>query len=377
MNVHESDKMRQSLSRVGFAEAEEVNCDSADIIIFNTCCVRNTAESKIQNHIAVAGKTKRPGQIFAVVGCMPQQSERGKTLAKQYRFIDIVLGTHNISRIAQAVTECIASTKRTVEILEGRTDPEDFDELQHTIDDKSNTHYVNITYGCENFCTYCIVPYVRGRLICRPSTEIFAEFKSVVSRVKQIRKDGDTHIIYLLGQNVNSYECGEQGADFAALLEGLCYLVDVDYIRVNFLSSHPRDFGDRLIRVIAENPQIERNIHLPIQSGCDRILKMMNRGYTVAGYREKVDKLRAAVPDVRITTDVICGFPTETEEEFQITVETMQSIRFNAAFIFPYSRRSGTVADKMEGHLDRRTKKARATRLIALQKKISLELAGQ
>jgi len=346
MNVHESEKLDAQLSSAGFTKCDK----DADIIVFNTCCIRNTAEQKIISHI---GETKN--KIVCVVGCLSQRD--GEKLRKKFPHIAIILGTHNIGRLADKLRQYIANRKRLTEIQDQRTDP----------DSLASGSYINITYGCENYCSYCIVPYVRGKLICRDSEIIKQEF---------LNRKG--HVM-LLGQNVNSYICPKTGIDFPTLLEELCHLLprrfapplrpEGEYI--NFMSSHPKDFSDRLIDVIATNPQIERNIHLPLQSGCDRILALMNRGYTVAEYEAKINRLRALVPDIRITTDIICGFPSETEEEFKQTIETIKRIRFNAAFIFPYSRRTGTAADKMPDQIDHKIKKARATELIKVQRIIS------
>jgi tRNA-2-methylthio-N6-dimethylallyladenosine synthase len=243
-----------------------------------------------------------------------------------------------------------------VEVLAQR---ENITELPHQTSDK-DTAYLNITYGCENYCSYCIVPSVRGRLVCRPLHDITAEFTAV----KQTAKN-----IMLLGQNVNEYFDSETNTDFADLLSKLCR-IDGEFV-INFLSAHPKDFDEKIIRFIADNPKIAKDIHLPIQSGCDRILRLMNRKYTVAEYTEKIELLRKYVPNVRITTDIICGFPTETEEDFAETIAAVKKIKFNAAYIFPYSRRSGTAADKMDGQIPTKIKKERATKLIEIMRKLS------
>jgi len=358
MNVHESEKLNTQLSAAGFKKADAES--SADIVIFNTCCIRNTAEQKIISHI---GETKHTGQIICVVGCLSQRENSAETLKKKFPHIAIILGTHNINRLTSKLKQYIKNQKRLTEIKARRTDP---DNLALTYS-RENTAYINITYGCENYCSYCIVPYVRGKLISRDCDLIKEELHE---RLKLNPK-----IIMLLGQNVNSYICPKTNINFPTMLESLCREIpSASYTLLNFMSSHPKDFSDRLIDVIAVNPQIERNIHLPLQSGCDRILALMNRGYTVAEYESKIKRLRKLVPDVHITTDIICGFPYETEEDFAQTIETMKRVRYNAAFIFPYSRRTGTVADKMLDQIDARTKKARATTLINIQREISNNL---
>ena len=325
MNANQSDKIRASLLDAGYCEAKMES--DAEILIFNTCCVRNTAEQKILSHIAVASRLDR--YKIAVVGCLAQKN-------KKFKGADIVLGTHNLHKLAEALRH-----DKFIEIVSQR---------QNTDFDSITSKSIEITYGCDNSCTYCIVPSVRGNLISRKSSEIINEFKQT-----------NEPLVFLLGQNVNSYVCPDTGMDFPELLDELCKL---NKCMINFMSSHPRDFSNKLVDVIANNDSIEKRIHLPIQSGCDRILELMNRGYTVADYKKKVDYLREKIPNVKITTDVICGFPTETEEEFRQSAETLKTIGFESAFVFPYSRRSGTVADEMEGQIDHKTKKRRTTELL-------------
>ena len=358
MNVHESDRMTAQLEAAGH---KRTDTDSdAQIIIYNTCCIRNTAEQKIISHIGEAGKLKKknPDIIVCVVGCLSQRLGSAAALRQKFPFIDIILGTHNIDNLVGAIEKVLKNKKKVIEILEQRLSNGG---LVHT-HPQGDVSYVNITYGCENFCAYCIVPFVRGKLICRDIADIEAEFKQIINT-----NPGKT--IFLLGQNVNSYICPRTGTDFVGLIDKLC-AIPGDF-KLNFLSSHPKDFSVRLVDAIARNPKVERNIHLPLQSGCDKILALMNRGYTVAEYIKKINYLRARVPDVHITTDIICGFPTETEADFKKTIETIRQIKFNAAFIFPYSRRSGTQADKMDGQVDIATKKRRATELIRIQREIS------
>ena len=407
MNVHESEKIDSQLSAAGFERAKDEK--GADIIIFNTCCIRNTAEQKIISHI---GETKRSKQIICIVGCLAQRPGSAAALKRKFPHIAVILGTHNIGRLAEKVKEYIVNRKRLTEIEPQRT-CEDF--AAHVFarsnvtmnstkvcatkqsQTDTQTSYINITYGCENYCSYCIVPYVRGKLISRDSELILHEFREIIKshtpspagRHPFILKGNYT--IMLLGQNVNSYVCPKTEMDFPALLERLCQELRTNNAEqipllergvaaqrtgcvINFMSSHPRDFSDRLIDVIAANPQIARSVHLPLQSGCDRILALMNRRYTVAEYETKIAKLREKIPGVNISTDIICGFPGETTADFAETRAALQRIRFNAAFIFPYSRRTGTAADKMSGQLDAKTKKARATELIKLQREISRSL---
>jgi len=374
MNVHESQKVQKLLEREGFSYAESE--DLSDIVIFNTCTVRNTAEEKIISHIGNIHKEKRDGRrvVIAIVGCLSQRDGVGKSLMKKFPHLDIILGTHNISQICNAI-KLAMSNKKTLDIIDKRqNDDDEFDNLV-SLDDptKPNTHYINITYGCDNFCTYCIVPYVRGRLVCREISEIEKEFNKVYESIKDREEQ---QIIYLLGQNVNSYLCPHTDIDFTRLIKRLAKKIGASNVLINFLSSHPKDFSKELADLIACTPQIERNIHLPIQNGCDKILKAMNRGYSVVEFAAKINYLRKVCPDVKITTDIICGFPGETEEDFTETVTMVKNIRFNAAFIFPYSKRTGTVADKMENQIDTKTKKQRTTELIKIQREISKSIDG-
>ena len=353
MNVHESDKITALLELDGFARGESETV--ADIVVFNTCTVRNTAEDKIISHIGALHYEKKHGRnvIIGVVGCLSQRDGVAKRLAHKFPLVDIILGTHNIGEIGFAVKNAQAA-KRTIDVAPKRRES-DFDTVIPAHLRKDNNHFINITYGCENYCTYCIVPFVRGALICRPSKTIIAEFKTLTD-------SNASGVVFLLGQNVNSYVCPDTGTNFVGLLDKLCDMT-TNQVFINFLSSHPRDFSDELVDFIASHPQIERNIHLPLQSGSDKILERMNRGYTSGWYAKKVANLRAKVPDIRITTDIICGFPGETDEDFADTVAFVKQIGFNSAFIFPYSRRSGTAADKMPNQIDLKTKKARTTQL--------------
>jgi tRNA-2-methylthio-N6-dimethylallyladenosine synthase len=339
MNVHEAEKLAEMLCVAGFSRAE--NAAASDILIFQTCSIRDTAARKVLMHISQANKLRKKQnkkQIICVIGCL--------SATEKIDGADIVLGTNKLRELA--------------DVLAARRAARDKSFFENSRVCGNSQKSIIITHGCENFCTYCIVPYARGREISRTADEIFAEFEKI--------KNGGG-VIYLLGQNVNSFKCPKTGLDFVGLLDKLC-AADGDF-KINFLSSHPKDFGGDLVDCIARNEKIERNIHLPLQCGCDRILKLMNRKYTVGEYLKKVDLLRERVPDVHITTDIICGFPTETEDEFNETVEIMRRVRFNAAFIFPYSRRKGTAADKMEGHLEQKIIKERTNRLINLQREFS------
>lgn len=324
MNVNTAAKITQQLLSAGHSVAD--NDQEADVIIFNTCCVRNTAEQKILSHIALAKqlKLKNPNLKIAVIGCLSAK--------RKIHGVDILLGTED----AMDVVEKLGVGLKALP-------PE-----------PSDTAYIDITYGCENYCSYCIVPFVRGRLRIRPYDEIINEF----NQVKDTAKD-----IYLLGQNVNAYP------NFPQLLAKLAE--QPGDFKLHFLSPHPKDFDFETIKVMAKYPKIAHDIHLPMQSGCDKILKLMNRKYTVADYLNIVHQLREYIPDIHITTDIICGFPGETDEDFNTTVKVVEQIKFSAAYIFPYSNRSGTVADKMPDQVPFRTRKARATKLVEIMRKMS------
>jgi tRNA-2-methylthio-N6-dimethylallyladenosine synthase len=340
MNVHESARLKHMLLAGGFENA--TNQDGADVIIFQTCSIRDTAARKVLTHINQARELRRKTggrQTICVVGCLGAQVlENPKILAGKIGKNDIILGTNQSEVLAERLLGEKVDTRFGID------------------------NSITIIHGCENFCAYCIVPYVRGREISRDISEIVDEFKAILSAKPQ-------KSIYLLGQNVNSYRCPRTGAGFVELLDTLCSM-DREF-QINFLSSHPKDFGAPLVDCIARNEKIERNIHLPIQSGCDKILRLMNRKYTTADIRGKIEYLRAAVPTVHVTTDVICGFPNESESDFAETVAFMREIKFDAAFIFPYSVRSGTAAATMDGQIHEAVRKRRATELIAVQREIS------
>lgn len=324
MNVNTAAKITQQLLSAGHTIAE--TDEMADVIIFNTCCVRNTAEQKILSHIALAKQLKKrnPNLKIAVIGCLSAK--------RKISGVDILLGTDD----AMNVVEKLGVALKPLPAVTG------------------DTAYIDITYGCENYCSYCIVPFVRGKLRIRPLNEIMTEF----NQVKDTAKD-----IYLLGQNVNAYP------NFPHLLADLAQ--QPGNFNLHFLSAHPKDFDLETIKVMAKYPKIAHDIHLPMQSGCDKILRLMNRKYTMADYLEKIALLRRYLPDIHITTDIICGFPGETDEDFATTVKMVEQIKFSAAYIFPYSNRSGTAADKMEGQVPFQTRKARATKLVEIMRKMS------
>lgn len=356
MNLHESEKLAGMLCERGYSL-----CDSeedADIIVFNTCCIRENAEKKAEGNIGALKQLKKRKKdlIIAVGGCMTQQPGAAEKLKAEFPYLDIVFGTHNLEKFGEMLDAELSSKKKIVNVWE-----KEGEVIEGT--PKTRTSYpnawVNITYGCNNFCTYCIVPYVRGRERSRIPEEIINECKDLVSAgYKEIT---------LLGQNVNSYGHDLGNTNFSALLR------EIDKIegnfRLRFMTNHPKDFSEELIKTLSECKKTTKNVHLPVQAGSDRVLKLMNRRYTAEDYIKKVELLRKYIPDIAVTTDIMVGFPTETEEDFNDTYDLMKKIGFAGAFTFVYSPRSGTPAAKMDGQIDEETSKRRIMKLIDLQNK--------
>ena len=354
MNVHESEKIAGILRSRGYEECKDEK--EADIIVFNTCCIRENAENHAYGNIGALKKLKRgnPGLLIAVGGCMTQQEGAAERLRKKFPFVDIVFGTHNLDSLGELLDRKAGSKKAVVDIWgkEGEICEDDY-----SFRTSYPNAWVNIMYGCNNFCSYCIVPYVRGRERSRAPEKISEEVDRLI--------DSGYKEITLLGQNVNSYGNDREGeCSFPQLLRRLCRREDK--FRLRFMTSNPKDFGEELVRAIAECPQICHLVHLPVQAGSDRILKLMNRKYTAAEYLRKVELLRKYVPDCQLTTDIMVGFPTETEEGFRATLSLVREAGFSTAFTFVYSRRSGTAAAKMEGQIPESVQKERIMRLVEL-----------
>lgn len=361
MNVHESEKLSGMLEELGYTETKDEL--TADVIVFNTCCIRENAENTVIGHIGnlKALKQRNSNLIIAVGGCMTQQNGEAERLKETFPFIDIIFGTHNLSEFKNYIIKRLQTKKSVVEIVEG-----DLSVCEGVSTKRSSfpNAWVNVMYGCNNFCTYCIVPYVRGREKSRQPQQIINEVKELV---KQGYKE-----ITLLGQNVDSYgKTTDVGMDFSDLLR------EVDGVegnfRIRFMSNHPKDVNEKLIKTIAEGNKICKSIHLPVQSGSNRILSLMNRRYTREDYFDKVALIKKYIPDCAITSDVMIGFPTETEEDFLDTLNLVETVRFDGAFTFVYSKRKGTKAAVMDGQVDEEIKKQRIMRLVEKQNLINRE----
>lgn len=361
MNVHESEKIAGILSGMGYLECKAP--EDADVIVFNTCCVRENAEQHAFGNIGMLKKLKaeKPELVIAVCGCMTQQGNFSEKLLKSYPYVDLVIGTFNIDKFGELLAKKIESKKRLVEILEKNGE---ISESVTPLRSSFPNAWVNVMYGCNNFCSYCIVPYVRGRERSRKADKIVAEIKGLV--------ENGYKEITLLGQNVNSYGKDlKDGSSFSSLLDEIGKLEGK--FRLRFMSNHPKDLTEEVVEAIERNPHACKAIHLPVQSGSDRILKEMNRRYTVEDYLGKVAKIRDIIPNCAITTDIIVGFPTETEKEFEDTVSLVEKVRYDGAFTFVYSPREGTKAAAMDGQIPADIKKDRIMRLVDIQNEINRE----
>ncbi len=362
MNEHDSEVLAGILETLGYAPAART--EAADVILINTCCIRESAEQKIYGKIGSLKplKAAHPGLIIGVAGCMTQQEGAPAKLRQKAPHIDLLFGTHNLHNLPVLLWQAMDRPGKTAEIW-----PEAgaiVEHLPHVRTDGLKA-WVAIMYGCNNFCSYCIVPYVRGRERSRQPAEIAAEVRELAGQ--GIRE------ITLLGQNVNSYGRGlPEPVDFADLLEILEPISGIE--RIRYMTSHPRDFSDKLIDTIARSAKVCEHYHLPVQAGSDRILQLMNRGYTREVYLTLVDKIRQRTPDASLTTDIIVGFPGETEEDFADTLDLVQRARFDTAYTFLYSRRSGTKAADLAEQVPLAVKKERLQRLMDTQNRISREI---
>ncbi|MBQ7235572.1 MAG: tRNA (N6-isopentenyl adenosine(37)-C2)-methylthiotransferase MiaB [Clostridia bacterium] len=358
MNLHESEKIAGILTSMGYTAAN--NEETADVIVFNTCCIRENAEDRASGNVGALKQLKKKNKnlIIGVGGCMTQQPGFAEKFHEKFPFVDIIFGTHNLEKFKDLLLKKLSNKKSVISI-----DDKEGEIIEGT--PKTRTSYpnawVNITYGCNNFCTYCIVPYVRGRERSRKMSDIIEECRELISvGYKEIT---------LLGQNVNSYGNDLPDTNFATLINEISK-IDGKF-RLRFMTNHPKDFNEDLIRAIAKSDKTCRSVHLPVQAGSNRILKLMNRKYTRENYLEKVALLRKYMPDVAITTDIMVSFPTETEEDFLDTVDLVKQVGFAGAFTFIYSKREGTPAAKMDGQIDDVTSKRRIMELIELQNSIN------
>ena len=358
MNAHESEKLAGILERAGYERAELADCDLA---VFNTCCIRENAERKAEGHIGALKKWKRdrPGRRIAVVGCMTQQEGRGVRLVEKFPFIDVVLGTHNAYDLLSRL-EASPHRRSLVEIREEGVPEEDCPIRR----EGKVSALVNIMYGCNNFCTYCIVPVVRGREVSRSPEGVEREVRGLLAE--------GYRDITLLGQNVNSYrgrDADGREVDFPALLARLAQLPG--RFRLRFMTSHPKDFTEELARTMARYDNIAKCVHLPAQSGSSAVLRRMNRKYTREDYINALATLRRHLPQAAVTTDLMVGFPGESDADFEQTLSLVQEAGFAAAFTFVYSRRRGTKADAYPDQISAAVKKERIMRLVALQNELT------
>ena len=359
MNVHESEKIRGVLSRLGMNEIDDI--ESADVVVFNTCCIREGAEDRAYNNVMALRpiKEKNPEKIIILCGCMPQQKEGKYKLKERLPFVDIIIGTHNVNQLDQYLLKYAINRERIYDIIEKPIGS--LDNNNCIRDDKLNA-YVNIIYGCNKFCTYCIVPYVRGREKSRTAQDIYNEVKDLV------QNQGYKYIT-LLGQNVNSY--GKDLKDKMSFSELLTYLCTIEGdFKIKFMTSHPMDLGDDLIKVMKKEDKVAKALHLPVQSGSSRILEKMNRHYDIKHYMSIIKKLKHAIPNIALSTDIIVGFPGETEKDFNQTLKLLKKVKYDQVFAFMYSKRTGTPAATFEGQIDDKEKNIRLNKLLRLQKLI-------
>lgn len=359
MNISDAERMEGQLRTIGYERTDAMG--EADLILLNTCCVRETAEDKVYGKIGEIKhlKSQNPELILGITGCMAQKES--DKLIKRAPHIDFVLGTNKVHELTQVVQEIQRERGHIVDTQLGETElPDDVPVMRGG----ALSAWVPIMYGCNNFCTYCIVPYVRGRERSRLPEDVVKEVEQAVAQgYKEVT---------LLGQNVNSYGKDHQQADFADLLKMVDAVPGIR--RVRFMTSHPKDLSDKVIAAIRDGEHLCEHIHLPVQYGSNRILKAMNRVYTIESYRDLVHRIHEALPEAALTTDLIVGFPGETDDDFQELLAFLKEIRYDSAYTFIYSKRSGTPAATMENQVDELVKKERLNQLMAVQNTISLEI---
>ena len=364
MNARDSEKLLGILTDIGYVETED---EHADFVIYNTCTVRENANNKVYGRLGYLSnfKKKNPHMMIALCGCMMQEPTVVEKIRKSYRFVDLVFGTHNIYKFAELLCNRMESDSMIIDIWK------DTDKIVEDLPIRRKFSFksgVNIMFGCNNFCSYCIVPYVRGRERSREPKDIIREIEGLVA-------DGVCEVM-LLGQNVNSYGKNlEQPVTFAELLREVNKIEGLK--RIRFMTSHPKDLSDELIEYMSKSRKVCHHLHLPMQSGSSRILKIMNRHYDKEKYLGLVEKIRTAVPDISLTTDIIVGFPGETEEDFQETLDVVEKSDFDTAFTFIYSKRSGTPAAKMEDQVPEDVVKDRFDRLLKLVQEKGREVSSR
>ena len=364
MNARDSEKLLGVLEQIGYQE--ETNEEDADFVIYNTCTVRENANMRVYGRLGQLNRVKKqkPHMLIGLCGCMMQEPEVVEKIKKSYRFVDLIFGTHNIYKFAELIVTRLESQRMVIDIWK------DTDKIVEDLPSERKFSFksgVNIMFGCNNFCSYCIVPYVRGRERSRNPEDIIREIQGLVA-------DGVVEVM-LLGQNVNSYgKTLEHPMTFAQLLTEIEKIEGLE--RIRFMTSHPKDLSDELIEVMKHSKKICKHLHLPVQSGSTEILKKMNRRYTKEQYLELVRKIKEAVPDISLTTDIIVGFPGETEEDFLETMDVVKKVRYDSAFTFIYSKRTGTPAAAMENQVPEDVVKDRFDRLLKEVQSISAEVCS-
>ncbi|MBQ5561234.1 MAG: tRNA (N6-isopentenyl adenosine(37)-C2)-methylthiotransferase MiaB [Lachnospiraceae bacterium] len=364
MNARDSEKIVGILETIGYEMVEE---EDADFIIYNTCTVRENANLKVYGRLGQLKKKKQknPYMRLALCGCMMQEDVVVEKIRKSYRFVDLIFGTHNIYKVAELLYQRMMTDRMVIDIWK------DTDKIVEDLPSERKFSFkagVNVMYGCNNFCTYCIVPYVRGR-------ERSREPKDIIREIEKLVADGVVEIM-ILGQNVNSYGKNlEHPVSFAQLLQEIEKIEGLK--RIRFMTSHPKDLSDELIEVMKHSKKICKHLHLPVQAGSTRLLKEMNRRYTKEDYLALVDKVKKEIPDISLTTDIMVGFPGETEEDFLETMDVVKKVRYDAAYTFIYSKRTGTPAAVMENQVPEEVVKERFQRLLDEIQKISAELTKE
>ena len=360
MNFHDSEKIIAVLEEIGY---EHTGTEDADLVLYNTCTVRENANERVYGRLGQlkARKKENPEMLVSLCGCMMQEENVIKKIQQSYGFVDIIFGTHNIYKFAELLYTRLVSKEQIIDIWKDAKEIVEELPVERKYSFKAG---INIMYGCNNFCTYCIVPYVRGR-------EISREPKDIIMEIERLVKDGVKEVM-LLGQNVDSYgKTLDNPVSFAQLLREIDKIEGLE--RIRFMTPHPKDIEEETLEVIRDSKKICNHIHFPLQSGSSRLLKLMNRKYTKEHYLEQVEMIRRILPDVSITTDIIVGFPGETEEDFEDTIDVVKKAKFDSAYTFIYSKRTGTPAARMENQVPEDVVKDRFNRLLATVNEVSHE----